>query len=225
MTDLKVLEGRDGYLFLTNDTNGVIDQVEGSYPFDADQLDAIAMVHAARRAFCGHIGARYDHVVVPDRENCLTQFLPDAVVPGRFGLRPLMRYQEAGLGQLHPLLYDTTVLTASSMQPFLFRRDTHWTWDGAFNYLRALVPALGLDPSKLDIGQFVSVSYENAGDLGSKLGCVAEPSRFMHHPALTVVHDNGAPNTGRVRMIHNANAPPGTRMLVLHDSFGEWLTT
>ncbi len=37
-------------------------------------------------------------------------------------------------------------------------------------------------------------------------------------------HDNGLPNLGRLRVFANPDAPQDERWLVLHDSFGEWLS-
>ena len=94
----KVLEGRDGYLFLTNDTNRVVDQVEGSYRLGQHAIWGTAMAHAARQAFCRTFSAEYHHVIVPDRENVLSQYLPASVTPGRHGLR--------AVGQDRALAFD-----------------------------------------------------------------------------------------------------------------------
>ncbi len=82
MTDAeKVLPGRDGYLFLTNDTNRVLDQVQGILQLPERQLWSTAMVHAARAALCGSLGLNII-ISCADRESALSQFLPETIVPG-----------------------------------------------------------------------------------------------------------------------------------------------
>lgn len=221
----KVLEGRDGYLFLTNDTNRVIDQVEGRYRLGDRMVWATAMVHAARRAFCTTIGAEYFHAIVPDRENVLPQFLPESVIPGRLGPRPVMQYRAAGADRLHDFFYDIDVLTAQAEPPFP-RNDTHWTWDGAFRYAQAILARMGQAPSLIEMPEAAEHVYDNPGDLGSKIG--SPPMRFKllisPDPALRPVYDNQLPNVGRVRITANAKHPPEERWIVMHDSFGEILT-
>ena len=222
----KVLEGRDGYLFLTNDTNRVVDQVEGSYRLGERAIWATAMVHAARHAFCGTIGAEYHHVIVPDRENVLPQFLPGSVVPGRVGPRPLLQYRAAGADRLHDFFYDIPVLLAEGAEPPFPRNDTHWGWDGAFRYAQAILKRMGCDPTLIDMPDAVDHVYDNPGDLGSKIGSppMSFKLRISPDPAVRPVYDNQLPNAGRVRIMANPAIAAEERWVVLHDSFGEILT-
>ncbi len=106
MTDAdKVLAGRDGYLFLTNDTNRVLDQVQGIYQLPERQLWSTAMIHAARAALCSSLGATYHHVLVPDRETALLHFLPETIIPGGAGLPPVQQYLRSGAAALLPPFY------------------------------------------------------------------------------------------------------------------------
>jgi alginate O-acetyltransferase complex protein AlgJ len=226
-TDAKmVLEGRDGYLFLTNDTNRVVDQVEGSFPLEERQIWATAMIHAARHAFCAAIGAEYHHAIVPDRENVLSRYLPKTVRPGRFGPRPVIQYQEAGATRLHDFLYDIAALASTPAEPSFPKNDTHWTWDGAVRYAGALLSRMGCDPHLIDMPDAVERSYDNPGDLGSKIG--SPPMRFKllisPDPAVRPIYDNRLPNVGRLRLTANSKRHPAERWVVLHDSFGEIMT-
>ncbi len=109
MTDAdKVLPGRDGYLFLTNDTNRVLDQVQGTYQVPERQLWSTAMTHAARAVLCASLGAKYHHILVPDRETALLRFLPETIVPGRSGLSPVQQYLQYGAAALLPLSTSPT---------------------------------------------------------------------------------------------------------------------
>jgi alginate O-acetyltransferase complex protein AlgJ len=220
---VKALEGRDGFLFLTNDTNRVIDQIEGRYQLDDRFLWSIAMTHAARRAFCAMIGADYHHFVVPDRETVLARFLPDSVVPERDGLRPLLQYRASGADELHEVHYDTASLDDGGDETCFPRRDTHWTFEGACRYVRFMGDLLGLDPSFLDLTDAKEHVYDNPGDLGGKLGLPPIKASLMipAHPAVRPVYDNRLLNVGRIRITANPEKDAGERWIVLHDSFGE----
>ncbi len=227
MTDAdKVLPGRDGYLFLTNDTNRVLDQVQGFYQIPVRQLWSTAMTHAARAALCASLGASYHHILVPDRETALLRFLPESIVPGRAGPSPVQQYLQSGAAALLPPLYEPDRLSQTSGAPTYFHRDTHWTFHGAWTYFHALAKAYGIDPAPLGRLQFQDVRYDNPGDLGSKIG--APPERAHLRVPMTAwaqpAYDNGLPNLGRLRFFINEGEPQAERWLVLHDSFGEWLT-
>lgn len=222
----KVLTGREGHLFLTNDTNRIIDQIEGSYVLEARQLWSIALAHAARRAFCEAHGARYDHIVVPDRETLLSQFLPQEIRPGRHGPRPIHQYGAIGADRVHRFSYELEPLQRAYDAPSLFKGDTHWTCDGAIRYMHALLPGLGCDLTPYDTASIKSFPYQNPGDLSSKIGGGAEEAaiRMPETSVLKPIYDNALGNLGRMRVYRNPSQPEQERWLVLHDSFGEWLS-
>lgn len=222
----KVLVGRDGHLFLTNDTNRVIDQIEGRFVLEPRQLWGTALAHAARRALCEAQGARYHHILIPDRETVLSQFLPEDVIPHRDGLTPIEQYARIGADRVHRFAYDPDILRRTYEEPSLFKGDTHWTCDGAVRYMKALLPGLGCDLSPYDNVAIKSYAYQNPGDLSVKIGAAPESAsiRMPETPALKAVYDNNLPNLGRMRVYHNPEQPEQERWLVLHDSFGEWLT-
>ncbi len=184
-----------------------------------------ASVHAARLAFCQAIGARYDHIVVPDREVVLKRFLPDPSAFEREGPRPIRQYLEAEAELIHRFFYNETILEPEEDPPSFFKRDTHWTFDGAYRYIRPIIPSLGIDPELISVQGAHIVPYDNPGDLGGKIGAEPEPSflRIQPKSSLKPVYDNGLPNVGRLRLFLNEERPENERMLVMHDSFGEWL--
>jgi alginate O-acetyltransferase complex protein AlgJ len=221
----KVLPGQDGYLFLTNDTNQVQSQIEGAYVLPKRQIWATAAIHAARSALCTLSGARYDHIVIPDREVVLRRHLPDPTIFERLGPRPVKQYMLEGAPGLHRFFYNEAVLAEDLDPPSFFKRDTHWTFDGAFRYLRAIIPSMDIDPALISVQGATVVPYDNPGDLGSKIGAPPEPSflRVQPKPSLKPVFDNELSNVGRLRLFVNEERPADERTLVLHDSFGEWL--
>lgn len=223
--DLKVQVGKDGYLFLANDTNRIQDQIEGKYRLGDRLIWSIAMTHAARRAFCETIGASYHHVVIPDREVVFKQFLPDDITFEGAGPRPLVQYAMSGAGRLHYFFYEPELLANRSGHPSFFRTDTHWTFDGAHRYLTAFAPAAGLDPNRFDLSAASVQNYPHPGDLGQKLQLPVEEGIFRVLPEVQgkLVYDNELTNVGRMRVFVNEALPSDERTLILHDSFGEWL--
>jgi alginate O-acetyltransferase complex protein AlgJ len=223
-----VLEGKDDYLFLTNDTSRVMEQVEGSLVLKPAELWAIAMTHAARHLFCKNVlGASYHHWLVPDRETVLKSMLPDSVVPGRHGPRSIEIYKALGCTALHQPKHDVALLAAAEKDAY-FKTDTHWTWSGCKLYLedfaRKAVPQWA---TKLSETAFVESPYSLTGDLGGKVGRSDETSLmgFPDTGAIKAAFDNQAPNIGHVRVFVNGAIDRSERVLVFHDSFGEWLTT
>jgi hypothetical protein len=223
-----VLEGQDGVFFLTHDASRVMDQIEGRHTVTPVQAWATAMTHAARARFCTQVlGADYAHWLVPDRETVWRNKLPASVVPNRDGLRPFELYRKLGCEALHAPLFDIETLAACDPAAY-FRTDTHWTWSGCKAYLARFLaerhPELA---AHLDAIDFRATPYSFSGDLGSKIGAGEEMSviGFPATGSIKPVLDNEASNVGRVRLFLNDGAPVNDRVLILHDSFGEWLTT
>ena len=228
MSSEMVVHGRDGYLFLTNDVSHVMEQVEGSHVMPDELLWSIAMVHRARRAVCEDLlGCAYIHWLIPDRETALASKLPETIVPGRHGPRAIGRYRELGCAELHQPLMDVTLLTSSD-RPTFFKQDTHWTWHGAHRYLEASLKQTRPDlHARLAAITFVENWFKLPGDLGSKIGSEPEdaviglPSTGGILPAF----DNEISNFGRTRIYVNPDCDNQERILILHDSSAEWLTT
>lgn len=225
LSEAQVLEGKEGYLFLTNDSNRVIDQVEGRFVLSERGIWNIAATHAARRAFCQMLGAEYHHVVVPDRETVYAHLLPDTVKPGSVGPRPLQQYRNAGADALHPIVFEPSILSEQKDPPAYPKNDTHWSFAGAERYARFIADLLGADPNLLDFSDAIDHTYENPGDLGSKIGHPPVPFslRISTDPAVKPIYDDRLMNVGRLRITGNEKRPQGERWLVLHDSFGELL--
>lgn len=223
-----VLHGEDGVLFLTGDVSRVIDQVEGRHEVTPTQAWATAMAHAARTRFCADLlGAEYAHWLVPDRETIWRDRLPATIVPNRHGPRPFELYRMLGCGRLHEPMFDLDCLAGCDPAAY-FRTDTHWTWSGCKAYLSAFLrrrrPVLAGHLAAID---FHTMPYVFSGDLGSKIGAPDEEAMigFPSTGSIKPVLDNQVPNVGHVRLFLNEAAPSDDRVLILHDSFGEWLTT
>ncbi|WP_457093126.1 hypothetical protein [Microvirga sp. P5_D2] len=222
-----VLAGRDGVLFLQNDSNRVIEQIEGRFPIRDNDLFAVAMAHASRRSYLETMsGAQYHHILIPNKEVVFASHLPPSVAFEGFGRRPYSRYQQIDATHHWRPYYQPDVLRRTEPRRSFPLTDTHWNHHGATDYLTAFLaaaePYLANSFSQVPLREFGS---EQLGDLGGKVGLPKEPITIVSpsHPRASLVFDNGAVNEGRVRYYANKSLPVRRRAVILHDSFGDWL--
>jgi len=223
-----VLFGKDDQLFLTNDANDVIGQTEGRKPLGKRALFQLAMVHRARRLYGQVVGEfRYEHFIVPNKEVVLRNYLPPEVRFEGEGARPITEYMNSAAVALWKPYYEPGVLQSTDSTQYFPRTDTHWNYNAAFRYLReffrerlsAYLPAL----EAMALRRFTS---RQQGDLGIKLGMPPEEVEIIapSQPTAKLAFTNGVANEGCVRWYRNPEAPVRDTVLVLHDSFGLWLT-
>ncbi|MCA0912779.1 alginate O-acetyltransferase AlgX-related protein [Marinobacter nauticus] len=194
---LKVLRGRNGWLFLDNDTNNSVDQFCGRLRLTPEGLGQWKSYLSGLGRLAHESGAATAMLVAPSKESVLgEEYHPMAA--GRLGpMDQILELPEAGL-IVHPEK-ELKALAAESFQ----QTDTHWTHKGALAGTRALGQRLGIAPGDFD-QCFAADKYRVAtkvGDLGNKLNppqsCEVEvltSFRFQAHR----VYDNGLPNFGRV---------------------------
>lgn len=221
-----VLEGKDGVLFLQNDTNDVIAQVEGRHPVTDQELYRIACEHAGRYAFLRAIGANYLHVIVPDKETYLTEKLPATVRPRAYGPSPLERYLASAAGLVHRPVYLLSEFRKHLGPRAFLRSDTHWTAEAAIWYLcealKDCAPQLSESIRSLPVRE---VSIEIDGDLGQKVRASKEKTKIFipKESKSYLVFENKKQNYGKIRVYKSDYLVEVNRIVVIHDSFIEWL--
>ncbi len=198
------LPGRDGWLFLTGDSNDVIGQHTGAWvPGPRWKLSWWRLLRRrARRA--RRLGAAFVHTIVPDKESVYADLLPEEVVPAP--RRPVHELLALAGRARTPLIYPVAELEAArtSGPPLYYPTDTHCTSRGAYVCYRATCAALGsqgvaLEPVEEEALEWVDDTIE--GDLGSKL----EPApsgtgvraRLRGDGRARLVADNRVEVTGR----------------------------
>jgi alginate O-acetyltransferase complex protein AlgJ len=220
-----VLEGKDGTLFLQNDTNDIIAQVEGRHPVTDQDLYQIASEHAGRHAFLRAIGANYLHIIAPDKESYLAEKLPDTVRPRAFGPSPLERYFASPAVIVHrPMYFLDAMRKALGPRAFL-TSDTHWTSRAAAWYLtEALRGQLPLLAEAIHGLPKTTIAMEIEGDLGRKIGRRKEATAFLVPDPIKakLIFDNGDANYGRIRVYRSDRQAGIGKLIFLHDSFLEW---
>lgn len=222
----KVLEGRDGRLFLDHDSNRVVDQHAGRLPFDDETLARWSSLLRARHEACAARGARFAQVIAPNAHAVYEELLP-ADVP-RGARRPVLQLLGHLRAEGHPalVLYPLDELRAARDGLPYPPVDTHWSGFGGWIAYRAALAALGPEAGLRVLGEdeVAFTRDERVGDLGRKLlppraGTFAD-ARVLE-PRARVVDDNRVRNNGRViRFAAEGPDVPDRRLLCFGDSFG-----
>lgn len=201
----KVLQGKDGWLFLDNDTNRSVEQFTGKL-----RLDLLVKRHwecyfensllMAERQEC-----RFCFLIAPAKEMVF-----EDKYPNQRAKVTLLDDVIALVPDTYPLIYPVDELRCAALRGYR-QTDTHWSPYGACVATKALGSALGLDIKKLD-AVFANDAYRLrrlVGDLGNKLfpnhsAEEAMLANFGYHKL--ICYDNGLANFGRVLVINNLQA-------------------
>jgi hypothetical protein len=221
----KYLVGRDDILFLDNDHNAVLNQITGQGVFQPWFFEQLAAVHLRRRQQCRDLGISYFHVIVPNKETSLCDYLPEGLVYEAFGPTPARRYlsERPEVGEF--TFYDPDCL-AGAATPALFypRQDSHWKTRGAVEYLRRALSAFAARQAEV----LAALAYHDTartyeGDLGLHAGLGPEEidDVALASPGNRILFQGNIANQGYAR--HQVlDGAPG-RLLCLHDSFTQML--
>ena len=222
-----VLVGQDGQLFLTNDSNDVIGQITGRKPLPRTDMFRIAAAHRARRVFGATVcNFRYEHMLIPNKECALQDFLPAEIAFESAGPRPVAQYLAAPAARIWRPFYEAQLLSPNGDERFFSRTDTHWNHAGALRYLSAFlsaqVPHLHEPLERMAMRRFTG---KQQGDLGRCLEMEPEDIQIIapQKARAQMIFSNEISNEGCVRWYRNASAPTRERAFVLHDSFTMWL--
>lgn len=190
------IEGLNGHLFLTDDTNNVHAQVSGMFIPSEEQRAGIRRAHAERSAHWD-----YRHVICPAKESVLHDLMPEGFGYENHG--PCLAKQ-LGEGFYHP----------DAIRHGFSCLDTHWTDRGAFDYLN--LATKGFPPSPA-LPETIEIIGRRVGDLGVKIGRAAEDVPLVQcvHPTVVVVEESTIINEGYHRIQRSAATG---RALILHDS-------
>jgi alginate O-acetyltransferase complex protein AlgJ len=223
---LKVLEGRDGWLFLRNDSNDVLGQHTGRVSLKPEERQRWKSLFRQRLALIDGVGAVWLFAIVPDKESVFPEHLPAGIEPA--DRRPVHEVLDIAAEADAPALYLLDALEAGKSGAAVYpKTDTHWTYRGAYLGYRAICENLrerGVEVSALDDREISWEEDSFEGDLGSKLDPPVESRRLL--PAMKVdaslVFDNEVPNHGRVKVFER-DLPGGPSCVVFGESFAEGL--
>ncbi len=221
--DNKVMRGRNGRLFLDNDTNLVIAQHRGQLRFSDAQLRQWRFVLETRVAWLKNRGADHYFLVAPNAHSVYPEDLPpEHEMSEDRPIIQLMEYLEARKSYA-TLTYPLDELVAERQQCMFGKTETHWSEFGAFvAYERLAKEIAERHAIHLVTREDLRVIEKDfVGDLGIKVEpAQSAPLVFVDvQPSQAeLVADNRVMNQGR-RIEYRSTAAPECRCLVYGDSF------
>ena len=194
--DDKVVEGKDGRLFLANDSNRVLDQHAGSFRLTDGQLEEWRNVLARRSRIAQELGAEQVLLIAPDNHAIYADKLPDGFEPA--AERPVHQLLGAIADIPTRVTYPLEQLRdARRIREVCSSGDSHWNHFGSFISYRAYVEELRplVDPVAFEDVAFYEI--EDAGDLSFKLGRTQQRVvGELRFPGARLVDDNCISGTG-----------------------------
>ena len=219
-----VLEGRDGFLFLINDSNELLEQHAGRRQLSNAQLEQWRALLESRIERVAALGGRYVFAVAPNTPSLYPEKLPDGIeTAARRPVHQLIEHLES-CGSPARVLYPVEELMAHKDEQLVCERvGTHWTDFGAFLAYRFLMDALDGAVS----GRAVTADdvYYMDNMVWSDLGIKVDPprmeearvARLMHHVSHPL-YDNCVRGNGSL-ILNTCEAAPPTRCVLLGDSY------
>lgn len=166
----QAIQGQDGWLFLTNDTNQTLRQFTGEVTFDDTQLLRWRVTHETRQAWLAQYGITYGYSVIPDKTSVYAEYAPAGVEesPAR-PLRALSRYLEDSGSVFRLHCPEAELRHHKAVRDVYQRTDTHLSGYGAWVAATSWVESL---QSNLPVIDKAALRFHelppSAGDLGSK---------------------------------------------------------
>lgn len=203
-TSLKVLKGKQGWLFLDNDTNASVDQFRGRLRLTDKGLDEWRCYLRGVDQLAKQQGIPWKMLIAPSKESVMG----DAYHPYEASDGPMS--QLLSLSEAKSILHPVSALKKLGDQAFI-PTDTHWAQRGAMVASVALAKCLGLNARCYQhvLAKDRYVKHTMGGDLGNKLS-PRQTSRvdvlrsFKYHPYRR--YDNGLPNFGRIIVLEYLDA-------------------
>jgi alginate O-acetyltransferase complex protein AlgJ len=221
--DGKVLRGKEGWLFLDNDSNEFMKQHRGELLFTDEQLAEWRTLLETRIAWLQSGEIPYHFMVAPNPHSVYQDMLPFDLAPGT--IRPVTQLIDylRETGSPARILYPVGRLAEHRDRPVFTQTNTHWTDLGAFFAYEALMDEIGNEVSvrRLTSADLMFHEEVQTGDLGAKL----DPSESSLHvyawpiePAARMTADNRVFLNGH-RIDYECPAAGTMVCLVLGDSF------
>jgi hypothetical protein len=220
-SQVKVVRGRDGWLFLDHDTNHVMAQVHGRLRLAAEQLRQWQLLLENRTAWLARRGTPYFFLVAPVPHVVFPDKLPEGRLEGERPMLQLLRYLDDQASYAR-VIYPVERLIEHRDSLVYTETNSHWTDRGAFIAYQLLADEIAACVSmrKLDNADLDWTEVTQTGDLGCKL----QPAKQSVHvcsqtssPRSRRVYDNGIFNEGR-RAEFVCDTAPDSTCLVLGTS-------
>jgi SGNH hydrolase-like domain, acetyltransferase AlgX len=216
--DGKVIQGKEGWLFLAHDSSDVLLQHTGERTLSPEEIDRWQALLEERTDRLARMGSSYVFLVAPDTHSVYPERLPDEIVPApERPIHKLIRSLEQN-GSSAKLIYPLAELVAKKDEmdvcsPF----DTHWSEFGAFvaytrllDEIRQQVPVRQVAP-----GHVLYYTRMVPGELSVKLGFDEDVEQIAAalYKRARLIEDNCVFNRGAHIVLECDEAPPTTCVL------------
>lgn len=201
----KVLEGKDNWLFLDNDTNKSVEQFTGKQLLQTAAKQGWQLYMQKLQSYAAEHQCRHALLMAPAKEAVYTEFYPYK----KGVLTPVEQVMQSVPDGLN-LCYPVAALRQSTHRSFRIT-DTHWSPFGAMLASVELAVSLGLNRLEVE-ALFANDQYRSAlliGDLGNKLFPPKASEEWLlkgFSYRKSVVSDNGLANFGRTLCLANEQA-------------------
>jgi alginate O-acetyltransferase complex protein AlgJ len=170
---MKVIQGKEGWLFLDNDTNNVVSQLTGELTFSPKDLYQWKLLLEMRNTWMRQKNISYFYTAIPNKACVYPEYLPDSVqLSDDRCIYQLLHYLKAH--SFCSLIYPLLELQQAKQEMLTYRlTDTHWTSFGAYiGYLALMAEITQSHPARIVPRDAITFeTYEDPiSDLGSKLG-------------------------------------------------------
>lgn len=228
MEKSKVLQGKEGWIFLDNDTNRVIEQVTNAIPFDKYFTFRYRLNHQIRHGYLTSEGIDYYAAVIPNKEIVYAAFLPDDIIVSEE--RIIRRCEKAMYEHnLEFFLYPVEALSPKLYAIDTYRKgDTHWNQFGAFIFYQHFIKLIEKS-RKIFLLSYEDILFEKVqveGDLNKKLAnnCLDEDIiGTIKNPTAKLTYNNNIHNTGSFKIYENSSHPEFPTAVIFRDSFTTWM--
>jgi integrase len=203
--DGKVIRGKDGWLFLAQDSNDVIGQHTGEIRLSPDQVGQWQRLLHARSRRLADLGAYFLFMVAPNTHAIYEDKLPDSTP--RALRRPVHQLMDglADAGVQVPLLYPLDELRAArARREVCCQTDSHWNEYGAFVAYRQALDMIEPHAPVRRLREHDVVFFDHDAvttDLGYKLESEQHARwtvAWLRHGGARLVHDNRIEGRGGV---------------------------
>lgn len=189
----KFLKGIDGWYFLNNDSNKVIDEISGANALSQHYALKWRAIFTERQVKADEFGVTLVTFIVPNKHCVFPQFLPADIQISDQRLVLIGDFDE-----LQSVIYDSALFS----DPDTFHKnDTHWTDYGACQAFIRIMSEFNIEPQRIYTKDSFSREYCQ-GDLTGSNGDKKELV-LKNEDRVKEVFDNGILHVGRVRIYKN----------------------
>lgn len=166
----KVIVGKNGWHYLGNSYNHVVDQHRNLYPLSADSARIITDNLVRHQRELARQGIKFYVLIAPDSHTIYPEYLPDALKPSPKPSRlDVFRYYVNRHTSLPLIDIRDTLWTAKKNHVVYYQTDTHWNDYGTLVGCAALLNRIRQDVPTMPPVQHANYQITQVGGAGGDL--------------------------------------------------------